>query len=222
MLPVIKMFSRTRMNDIPFRRDKHILSGGMNSNLIVKGNNIPNGFVVTAEAFRIYLKENNLKIPLLKILSQLDTKTFLNLAETGKAARQLILENELPHKLAVEIKNAHYTLCGEDTNVSVTVHGTATTPEFPFSRLTLQLESFLNIRDEDALINAVHKCFASLFGDKALCYRQQHGFGNADIAISMIVAKVARTTPSSSNTAFTPHTLFGSDEVVLSRLEKAR
>src|SRR5437868_11492850 len=99
MLPVIKMFSDISIDDIALVGGKNASLGEMYCNLRNKGVNVPDGFAVTAEAYPIFLRENNLQLPLSKIFEQLDTKSFSNLAETGKAARQLILENELPHKL---------------------------------------------------------------------------------------------------------------------------
>ena len=222
MLPVIKMYSQIRMNNIPFISDKHIVVPEMNSSLTVKGINMPEGFVVTAEAFRIFIKENNLQLPLSKILEELDTQKFSNIVKTGKAARQLILENELPHKLEIEIRNAHYQLCGEETNVSVTIRSSATSQDLPACGCTQQLESFVNIKGEDALINAVHNCFASLFSERAIYERHHKGIANADIAISLAVEKMKKTNCSSSNQAFDIDPLKGFDKIMsFKTVEKA-
>src|SRR5205085_8201871 len=121
MIPDIKTFSEISINDLALVGGKNASLGEMFCNLSSKGINVPDGFAVTAEAYRRFLQENNLQLPLSKIFEKLDTKNFSNLAETGKAARQLILEHELPHELAVEIKNAHYRLCGEEPCASVAV-----------------------------------------------------------------------------------------------------
>lgn len=215
MIPVIKMFSQIKMNNIPFMKAEHIQAFEMNSNLTVRSVNMPEGFTVTADAFKIFLNENNLQLQLAKILKELDTERASSIAKTAKAARQLVLQNKLPHKLEIEIRNAHYQLCGEETNLSVSIRSSATIDDLPgCARFTQQLESFVNIRGEDALVNAVHKCFASLFNEKALYERHQKGINNGDIAISMIVEKIVRPDVSSSNQTFAIDPLKGFDKIM--------
>ncbi|MGI8637056.1 MAG: PEP/pyruvate-binding domain-containing protein, partial [Segetibacter sp.] len=92
--------------------------------------------------------------------------------------------------------------CGEETNLSVTIQSSATTNDLlAYGGFTQQLESFVNIRGEDALLNAVHKCFASLFNETAICDRHRNGIKNADITISIAVEKIETTNCSSSNQA---------------------
>lgn len=215
MTPFIKTFSEISIGDIALVGGKNASLGEMYSNLRSKGINVPDGFAVTAAAYRMFLTENNLQLPLSKIFEKLDTKDFSNLAETGKAARQLILQNELPHKLVNEIKNAHYQLCGEETNVSVAVRSSATAEDLPSASFAGQLESFLNIKGEDAVVNAVHKCFTSLFTDRAIYYRVQNGFGNTDIAISVGVQRMVRSDLASSGVAFTLDPDTGFNNVVV-------
>jgi pyruvate,water dikinase len=215
MILSIKTFSEISIDDIGLVGGKNASLGEMYSNLRGKGVNIPDGFAVTAEAYRMFLTENNLQLPLSKIFEQLDTNHFSNLQEIGKAARQLILENELPHMLATEIKNAHYQLCGEETNVSVAVRSSATAEDLPSASFAGQLESFLNVKGEDAVVNAVHKCFISLFTDRAIYYRHENGFGNAEIAISVGVQRMVRSDLASSGVAFTLDPDTGFNNVVV-------
>lgn len=215
MAPFIKTFSEISIGDIALVGGKNASLGEMYSNLRSKVINVPNGFAVTAEAYKAFLTENNLQSRLTKIFEQLDTKNFSNLAATAKAARQLILENELPHKLVTEIKNAHYQLCGEETNDSVAVRSSATAEDLPSASFAGQLESFLNIKGEDAVVNAVHKCFTSLFTDRAIYYRHENGFGNADIAISVGIQRMVRSDLASSGVAFTLDPDTGFDKVVV-------
>ncbi|MCW3113009.1 MAG: phosphoenolpyruvate synthase [Segetibacter sp.] len=204
MLPVIKMFPQINMNDIPFV-DSHIAAPEMNSNLTVQSINMPQAFLVTAEAFSIFLRENSLQLPLSKILEELDTQKFSNIGKIGQAARQLVLNNELPHCLEVEIKNAHYKLCGEETNISVTVQGSSIIKKSPSTVFTYQSGSFSNIRGEDALTNAVHKCFVSLFSEALIRDLQSNTINPADIAITISVQKMtdANLSSNSVNQAFT-------------------
>jgi pyruvate,water dikinase len=199
MLPVIKMFSQVRMNNVSFINDPHIVGPKMNTNLTIQSINMPVGFVVTAEAFKIFLRENNLQLPLPKILEELDTQKFSNIVKIGRAARQLVLNNELPHILDLEIRNAHYKLCGEESNVLVTVQGTATTKNSSSTAVTQQLECFINIRGEDALTNAVHKCFASLFSERLIKNFCRHSIKLEDIAITISIQKIVDVNLSSNS-----------------------
>jgi pyruvate,water dikinase len=203
MIPIIKTFSEISINDIAVVGGKNASLGEMFSNLRSQGINVPDGFAVTAEGYRIFLTENHLEERLADIFQRLDTKEFTNLVEVGKAARQLILQNEMPHQLEVAIKNAHYNLCGEDASVSVAVRSSATAEDLPSASFAGQLESFLNIQGEEALINAVHKCFTSLFTDRAIYYRHQNGFTDTDISVSVGVQKMVRSDLASSGVAFT-------------------
>ncbi|MDQ6814937.1 MAG: hypothetical protein M3040_14470 [Bacteroidota bacterium] len=213
MLPVIKMFSQIKMDHVPFISHHHIVAADLNGNLTVSGK-MPEGFIVTAEAFRIFLKENNLQLPLIKILEELDLQNFLNIFKIANAATQLILRNELPHQLEIQIRNAHYALCGEEINVCVTVRSSATAEDLPACGLTEQLETFVNIEGEDALINAVHKSFASLFSEKAIYDRYHKGINNADIAVSIAVEKMIQGDRASSNSEFPNHHLKSFDKIM--------
>jgi pyruvate,water dikinase len=215
MLPVIKMLSQIGTNDIPFLTNRHIGVSEKHSNLTFKGISIPKGFVITATAFDVFFKENKLQPSLDNILKQLKTKSFLSIAKTAKAATQLVLENELPHKLEIEIRNAHYKLCGEDTNLSVTIRSSAATRDLPAcGSFTQQLESFVNIKGENALVQAVHKCFASLFTEKAIYDRQRKGINSTDVAVSIAVEKVETVKCSSSNLAFAVDPLKGFNKIM--------
>jgi pyruvate,water dikinase len=191
MSPIINMFSQARVNNVPFLSPSYVVPDKASTNLTVQSINMPQAFLVTGEAFKIFLSNNTLQLPLLKILEELDTKKFSNIIEIGKAARQLVLNHELPHTLEVAIRNAHYKLCGEETNVSVTVQGSATTKSAFSTVYTHPLESFVNIRGEDALTNAIHKCFASLFSERLIKHFPSTTINLDDIEIAISVQKVA-------------------------------
>ena len=215
MNPLIKTFSEISINYISLVGGKNASLGEMYNSLGSEGINVPDGFAVTTESYSLFLEKNNLHSRLKAILQELDTKNFSNLAEIGKAARQSIMESEMPHELAAAIKNAHYRLCGEVDNISVAVRSSARAEDLPSASFAGQLESFLNVRGEDAVVNAVHKCFTSLFTDRAIFYRHQNNFSNVYISVSVGVQKMVRADLSCSGVAFTLDPDTGFDKVVV-------
>jgi pyruvate,water dikinase len=202
MLPVIKLFCQIGMNKVPFKTDKRIVATQLTSNLCVDGINIPEGFVIAVEAYKIFLAENNLQHPITETLKKLDIQKFSNIVTIGKAARQLILDQEMPHQLAIEIRNAHYNLCGEESDVSVTLQASATIESLHVPLCAQPLQSFENIKGEDNFVTTVQKCFASLFTEKAIYNRFCHGSDNAHSGILIAVKKIKKNHYSSPNFEF--------------------
>lgn len=169
------------------------------------GVNIPNGFAVTAAGYRLFRKENNLEKSLDNILNLLDTKHYTNLSEVGQKARALILSAPIPYEIHAEIQTAYQSLSKQsDTkNLGVAVRSSATAEDLPTASFAGQMQSFLNISGENQLIDAVHRCYVSLFTDRAIKYRHDMGFTKLDIAISVGVQQMVRSDKSSSGVAFT-------------------
>ena len=112
----------------------------------------------------------------------------------GLAARNLITNAPLPKAVETEIKEAYRALCArEGADISLAVRSSATAEDLPSASFAGQLESFLNISGEDALVDTVHRCFTSLFTNRAIKYREDQGFGNIDVAISVGVQKMVRS-----------------------------
>ncbi len=212
----IKKFSEISIQDLPLVGGKNASLGEMFSQLTPKGILVPDGFAITAEAYRLFLKENNLYKLLETLLKKLDKAKFSNLEEIGGQARELISGAILPASIIAEIKQAYRDLCTrEGSKISLAVRSSATAEDLPSASFAGQLESFLNIEGEDVLVKTVHRCFTSLYTNRAIKYREDQGFGNADVAISVGVQKMVRSDLSASGVAFTLDPDTGFDKVIV-------
>ena len=184
---------------------KNASLGEMYNQLNPIGIAIPNGFAVTAEAYRLFRKENNLEQPLQELLMSLDTKDYSNLSSIGEKARNLILSATIPEETRAEIEVAYQSLgeqCGT-SNLDVAVRSSATSEDLPTASFAGRMESFLNINGTQQLLEAIRRCYASLFTDRAIKYRYDMDFAKLDIAISVGVQQMVRSDKASSGVAFT-------------------
>lgn len=170
---------------------------------------VPDGFAITATAFRRFIEYNKLDGVHAKLLAQLDTGKQSNLEEIGQKARNLILGARMPGDIYDTIISAYHDLCA-DSNAEVAVRSSAI-HQYPFHiGARDKHETFLNIQGEKALIEAVKKCFASLYSDKAL----KEGPLNIDNCISVGVQRMIRADKSCSGFAYTADPLSGFVEVI--------
>ena len=216
-MPVyIKKFSEISINDLPLVGGKNASLGEMFSQLTPKGILVPDGFALTAGAYRFFLKENDLYQRLEANIAQLDKINFSNLDEIGQQARKLIQDAPLPAPVIAEIQEAYRDLCSrEGEAITLAVRSSATAEDLPSASFAGQLESFLNVSGADAVIKMVHRCFTSLFTNRAIKYREDQGFGSADVAISVGVQKMIRADSAASGVAFTLDPDTGFDKVVV-------
>lgn len=199
----IKKFKEIGITDIAAVGGKNSSLGEMFSKLSNKGISVPDGFATTAFAFEEFLTHNKLHSQLFDLMhQQLDTKTFLNLKEVGEKARKLLLNAELPPKLQTSIEHAYKELCGKN-DIEVAVRSSATAEDLPQASFAGQHESYLNIKGQTALLIAVKKCFASLYTDRAIKYREDNGFAHEKVALSVGVQKMVHSDKASSGVAFT-------------------
>ena len=201
----ILFFNQISISDIGKVGGKNASLGEMYSQLNPIGINVPNGFAVTAEGYRLFRKVNNLEKPLDDLLLSLDTKEYSNLPYIGEKARNLILSATIPEEVSNEINEAYLELskiCGTN-NLGVAVRSSATSEDLPSASFAGRMESFLNIRGEKQLLEAVRRCYASLFTDRAIKYRHDMGFVNMDIAISVGIQQMVRSDKAASGVAFT-------------------
>jgi pyruvate, water dikinase len=212
----IKKFSEISIKDLPTVGGKNASLGEMFSQLTSKGILVPNGFAITADGYRLFLKENNLHEKLEAIVAKLDKLNFSNLNDIGQQARDLIQNATLPETITTAIKQAYKDLAEEEgAAISLAVRSSATAEDLPSASFAGQLESFLNIEGDDTLIKTVHRCYMSLFTDRSIKYREDQGFGNADVAISVGVQKMVRSDLSASGVAFTLDPDTGFDKVIV-------
>ncbi|MGZ8558932.1 MAG: phosphoenolpyruvate synthase [Chitinophagaceae bacterium] len=198
----IKKFNEISIADIAAVGGKNSSLGEMFSKLSSKGIPVPDGFATTAFAFEEFLSHNLLQSRLYDLMQQLDKKNYSNLKETGLKARKLLMDAGLPKNLQLAVVHAYKELCG-DTYFEVAVRSSATAEDLPQASFAGQHESYLNIKGEDALLNAVKKCFASLYTDRAIKYRDDNGFAHEKVLLSVGVQKMVRSDKASSGVIFT-------------------
>ena len=210
-------FKDLRIEDIPLVGGKNASLGEMYAELTKKGVRIPNGFAVTATAYQYLLKQSGIEHEMRALLKGLDITNVRQLAERGKKIRELIRRAEFPDDLRDAIVTAYRKLSKEyhDSEVDVAVRSSATAEDLPEASFAGQQETYLNIVGEHALLDACRNCFASLFTNRAIVYRQQHGFDHFKVYLSIGVQKMVRSDVASSGVMFTLDTESGFPHVCL-------
>lgn len=198
-------FSEIGLDDTSRVGGKNSSLGEMFNQLYSKGINIPNGFAIEAEAFRVFRQENQIEEALKDLLSALDKHDFSNLNIIGEKARELITNSKIPAQIVNEIERAYQQLC-DQVDVSaldVAVRSSATAEDLPTASFAGRMESFLNIKGSEQLLDAVKQCYVSLFTDRAIKYRCDMSFMDKDIAISVGVQQMVRSDKAASGVVFT-------------------
>lgn len=214
MSSYIKWFDQIRMGDVSEVGGKNASLGEMYSKLLAKGVEVPNGFATTALAFQEFLQENKLNEALAELMKQLDKHTYANLKEIGAKCRTLLYDTRLSEKLTAEISEAYKNLCGSEY-FEVAVRSSATAEDLPTASFAGQHESYLNIKGPEALIRAVKKCFASLYTDRAIKYREDNGFAHEKVFLSVGIQKMVRSDKASSGVIFTLEPESGFRNIIL-------
>ena len=212
----IKHFSEININDISSVGGKNASLGEMYSSLSTKGILVPEGFAVTAEGYRLFLNENKLTAILSSLLAEIDIKTFNNLSSVALQIRTKIMESTFPKSLEKEIIEAYQLLVknsGEEKTYAI--RSSATAEDLPNASFAGQQETYLNVKGEINLIKACHRCYASLFTDRAIKYRSDNGFDHMKVALSIGVQTMIRSDLASSGVMFTIDPDTGFDKVVL-------
>jgi len=209
-------FNEIGMKDVPLVGGKNASLGEMYQNLTKKGISIPNGFAVTSHAYWHFLKETKIDKKIRKVLSTLDPKNIRDLAKRGYQIRQIILQAELPEDLKKEITENYEKLCKiYGSNTDVAVRSSSTAEDLAQASFAGQQETYLNIRGNHVLLDAVKKCIASLFTNRAISYREDMGFGHLKIALSVGIQKMVRSDKASAGVMFSCDTESGFPDVVV-------
>ncbi|MEJ2095113.1 MAG: PEP/pyruvate-binding domain-containing protein, partial [Gammaproteobacteria bacterium] len=177
---------------------------------------IPEGFATNADAYWIFVSANKLEAVIKENLSKLHSNQ-IELSEAGQSIRDAFYQSKWPDQIISEIQAA-YELLSDKTdkaNVDVAVRSSATAEDLPEASFAGQQESFLNIRGEDALLDACRKCYASLFTDRAISYREAKGFDHLKVALSIGIQKMVRSDLGSAGVMFSIDTETGFNKVVV-------
>lgn len=212
----ILWFKEIGIENVPLVGGKNASLGEMYRELSSQGVKIPNGFAVTAEAYRYFLSENHLEEKIRETLSDLNASDLENLRQRGLKVRQAILSASLPPLLEMAIVQAYERLGeGAQHPVDVAVRSSATAEDLPDASFAGQQETYLNVQGVPTLLDACKRSFASLFTDRAISYRNDHGFSPTQIALSIGVQRMVRSDLASSGVMFSLDTETGFPDVVL-------
>lgn len=228
---LILWFEEVGTHDVGLVGGKNSSLGEMIQQLTSKGVNVPTGFATTAYAYRYFVENSGLEEKLRKIFADLDTDNLENLQTRGRQARTLILNTPFPKDLELAIASAYKRLCerygGESAfcerfdgqekeecekhlnNVDVAVRSSATAEDLPEASFAGQQETYLNVHGVKSVLESCHKCFASLFTDRAIAYRQHNGFDHMEVALSVGVQKMVRSDLATSGVMFSIDTESG-------------
>jgi pyruvate,water dikinase len=211
----IRFFKEIGVDDVALVGGKTSSLGEMYRELTPQGVKVPSGFAITAAAYRYFLDKANAWNALHKSLEGIDANNMADLANRGKEAREIVYGAPLPDDLRQEILTAYHTLQDEyGHDMSVAVRSSATTEDLPNVSFAGQHESYLNIYGEELLIDSCKRCFASLFTDRAIHYRIDHGFDHFKVYLSIAVMKMVRSDMAASGVIFSLDTESGFRDVV--------
>jgi pyruvate, water dikinase len=212
----ILWFDEIKVEDVPVVGGKNASLGEMYRELASKGVKVPNGFALTAQAYRDFLRETNLDNQIADILKDLDTQDLTNLRKRGGQVRRSILSAKLPDDLEQVIVDAYDRLSGEgEESLDVAVRSSATAEDLPDASFAGQQETYLNVQGHQALLETCKRCFASLFTDRAISYRVDKGFDHTKVALSIGVQRMVRSDLAASGVLFTIDTETGFKDAVL-------
>ncbi|MBD3367524.1 MAG: phosphoenolpyruvate synthase [Candidatus Eisenbacteria bacterium] len=195
---------------------KNASLGEMIRELKEEGVRVPGGFATTAEAYRRFIAANGIEDEIRATLAELDEDRE-NLDSVGRSVRRLFAKGEFPDEIGEAVRNAYRELSARnDTKaVHVAVRSSATAEDLPEASFAGQQETFLNVSGADDLLEACRRCYASLFTDRAIAYREEQGFDHMDVALSVGVQTMVRSDKSGSGVMFTIDTETGFPNVVV-------
>ena len=213
---LILWFKELGIKDVPLVGGKNASLGEMYQKLTKKKVKIPNGFAVTAYAYHYFTEKAEIKDDIKRILNGLDVHDIEDLQERGHKVRQVILNAEMPEDLNQEILKAYHKMEGMyGRHCDTAIRSSATAEDLPDASFAGQQETFLNIRGDYAVLEACKKCFASLFTDRAIAYREEKGFDHFTIGLSIAVQKMVRSDVGASGVMFSIDTESGFKDAVL-------
>jgi pyruvate, water dikinase len=201
------------MGDLDRVGGKNASLGEMIGSLAKLGVRVPGGFATTAQAFREFLEQDGLGARIRAELASLDVDDVTRLAAAGARIRQWVLATPFPPALQQAVKDELRRMSG-GAEIAVAVRSSATAEDLPDASFAGQQETFLNVRGEARVLEAMHEVFASLFNDRAISYRVHKGFDHAGVALSAGVQHMVRSDLGASGVMFTLDTDSGFRDVV--------
>src|SRR6056297_1876634 len=181
-----------------------------------EGIKVPDGFATTATAYRRYLEANDIEEKIKSLIDDYHEET-ISLDEAGQSIRDLIIKGDMPEDVEQAINDAYEELGSQynSEDVDIAARSSATAEDLPEASFAGQQESYLNISGKKAVLEACKKCYASLFTDRAISYRDEQGFNHMDVALSVRIQKMGRSDLAGAGVLFTLDTDSGFPDVVL-------
>jgi pyruvate,water dikinase len=211
----VRFFETFGIEDVPLVGGKNASLGEMYRKLSGQGVRVPNGFAVTADAYRAMLEASGAIEELHLALDGLDPSDVGDLARRARRAREVVYGAGIPQDVADEILGGYRALKAQyGDDVSLAVRSSATAEDLPTASFAGQQDTFLNVRGDDSLLEACRRCYASLFTDRAVHYRVDEGFDHFKVALSIGVMKMVRSDLASSGVMFSLDTESGFSDVV--------
>ncbi|MGB7378177.1 MAG: phosphoenolpyruvate synthase [Rivularia sp. (in: cyanobacteria)] len=213
---LVLWFDEIGINDIPIVGGKNASLGEMIGQLTPKGVNVPNGFATTAYAYRYFIQSAGLEEKLRNLFADLDVDDLQNLRIRAKKARKLLLHTPFPKDFRSAIATSYKKLCERyNADTDVAVRSSATAEDLPDASFAGQQETYLNVTTAEEVLSATHRCFASLFTDRAISYRETKGFDHFDVALAVGVQKMVRSDLATSGVMFSIETESGFKDAAL-------
>jgi len=213
---LVRWFDQIGMDDVPIVGGKNASLGEMYRQLTPRGVRIPNGFATTASAYRSFLDETGLDNRISQVLSGMNVDDIGSLQHHGSIIRHMILDTPLPDALAHTIVDAYHHLCEQQHELAdVAVRSSATAEDLPDASFAGQQETYLNVRGQTSVLDACRRCYASLFTDRAISYRANHGYDHMQVALSIGVQQMVRSDLATSGVMFSIDTESGFRDAVL-------
>ncbi|MBW1818349.1 MAG: phosphoenolpyruvate synthase, partial [Deltaproteobacteria bacterium] len=215
----ILWFNEIGIGDVPLVGGKNASLGEMYQKLHGKGIKVPNGFAISAYAYRYFLRYAGIEDEIKKILKGLDTSDLNNLMRKGREVRQIISHADFPPDLSQAIFSAYDQLAAEfgqdgTDNLDVAIRSSATAEDLPDASFAGQQDTFLNIRGKLSVLDSCRNCFSSLFTNRAISYRHDKGFGQFEVSLSIAVQKMVRSDSAYSGVIFSIDTETGFKDAV--------
>ena len=211
----IRWFNEIGIDDVPLVGGKNASLGEMFQNLTAEGVRVPNGFAVTAEAYRYVLEHNNAWQPLHAALDGLDPDNIRDLQARGEKARAIVYGCQLPDDLKAAILQGYAQLKREyGETISLAVRSSATAEDSPEASFAGQNDTYLNIASDDALLDGYKRCLASSFTDRSIHYKYDNNFDYYKVYLSVVVMKMVRSDIGASGVMFSLDTETGFKDVV--------
>jgi pyruvate,water dikinase len=195
---------------------KNASLGEMINGLTDCGIKVPMGYAVTVDAYKQFISHNNLENKIQNIVSELNIKDLMSLQKVGKSIRSLILGGQIPKEMKLEILSRYEELSNDKSSLlDVAVRSSATAEDLPDASFAGQQETFLNVRGEVQLLLAIKKCFASLYTNRAISYRDSRGISQTKVYLSVCVQRMVRSDVGESGVAFSIDTESGFKDAVI-------